>query len=334
MGASVSREADWWFLAVQVEVPEHLARRRRSGDGVVGVDLGITAAATLSTGEKVQAPCPLKGALRRLRIRSRRLSRKVEAAKRAARISGPIPRGTRLPVSKNRAKGARSLARLHARIARVRADWTHQLTNRLCRENQAVAIEDLNVKGMLANARLARAIADIGFHQVRRQLHEKAQRYGTAGACAGGAGRPLVSVEQAVFGVRREERHARPGRARMDLRWLRRLPRPRHQRWHQFETARNRRPCGAPCATRGEPGGNAWHCRRRRFGGRWESHACQARIRSAGRFGAGRERCALLRTVLRAGRVRTGRTRRVREVSRVADAGARAGSAGPVAHPG
>jgi putative transposase len=180
MGASVAREADWWFLAVQVEVLGQLARRRRTGDGVVGVDLGISAAATLSTGEKVQAPRPLKGALRRLlRIRSRRLSRKVEAAKRAAGISGLIPRGTRRPVSKNRTKGARSVARLHARIARVRADWTHQLTNRLCRENQAVAIENLNVKGMLANARLARAIADIGFYQVRRQLHDKAQRYGT-----------------------------------------------------------------------------------------------------------------------------------------------------------
>ncbi|MEN3275028.1 MAG: putative transposase, partial [Massilia sp.] len=256
MGASVAREADWRCLAVQVEVPEHLARRR-SGDGVVGVDLGITAAATLSTGEKVQAPRPLKGALRRLRLRGRRQSRKLEAAKRAAGISGPLPRGTRLPVSKNRTKGARSLARLHARIARIRNDFTHKLTNRLCRENQAVAIEDLNVKGMLANSCLARAIADIGFYQVRRQLHYKAQRYGTAGACAGGAGRPLVPVEQAVFGVRREERHARPGHARVDRRRLRRLPRPPHQRCYQLNTARYRRPCGAPCATRGEPGGNA-----------------------------------------------------------------------------
>jgi putative transposase len=160
MGAAVSREADWWCLAVQVEVPEHLARRRRSG-------------------EKVQAPRPLKGALRRLRMRGRRLSRKLEAAKRAAGIAGPVPRGTRLPVSKNRTKGARSLARLHARIARIRNDFTHKLTTRLCRENQAVAIEDLNVTGMLAKRCLARAIADIGFYQVRRQLYYKAQRYGT-----------------------------------------------------------------------------------------------------------------------------------------------------------
>ena len=179
MGASVSREADHWFLALQVEVPEQVARLRRSGDGVTGVDLGVSAAATLSSGEKMAAPRPLKTALRRLRIRSRRQSRKVNAAKRSAGISGPIPKGIRLTVSANRNKGARTLARLHARIARVRKDFMHKLTTRLCRENQTVVIEDLDVSGMLANARLARAIADVGFYEFRRQLQYKAKRYGT-----------------------------------------------------------------------------------------------------------------------------------------------------------
>jgi putative transposase len=179
MGASVSREADHWFLALQVDVPEQVAHRSRSRDGVTGVDLGISAAATLSSGEKFTAPRPLKAALRRLRIRSRRQSRKLEAAKAGAGITGRIPKGTRLPFSKNRNKGARSLARLHAHIARVRADFMHKLTTRLCRENQTVVIEDLNVSGMLANARLSRAIADAGFYELRRQLQYKALRYGT-----------------------------------------------------------------------------------------------------------------------------------------------------------
>jgi putative transposase len=179
IGASVVREADYWFLSVQVEVPEQFAFRPRSGDGVTGVDLGISAAATLSRGEKIAAPRPLKSALRRLRIRSRRQSRKLEAAKASAGITGPIPKGTRLPSSKNRANGARALARLHARIAHVRTDFMHKLTTRLCRENQALVIEDLNVRGMLANARLARAIADVGFYEFRRQLLYKAARYGT-----------------------------------------------------------------------------------------------------------------------------------------------------------
>jgi putative transposase len=179
IGASVSREADHWFLAVQVDVPEQIACLQRANHGITGVDLGVSAAATLSRGEKLAAPRPLKAALRRLRIRGRRQSRKVEAAKRIAGIAGSIPKGVRLPISANRTKGAMRLARLHARIARVRKDFLHKLTNRLCRENQTVVIEDLHVKGMLANARLARSIADVGFYEFRRQLQYKAQRYGT-----------------------------------------------------------------------------------------------------------------------------------------------------------
>ena len=177
IGASVSRDAYHWFLSVQVDVPDHVARLRRAGDGVTGVDLGASVAATLSNGEKIAAPRPLAAALRRLRIRSRRQSRKLEAAKSAAGIKGPLPKGTRLPVSKNRTCGARALARLHARIAGVRSDFMHKLTTRLCRENQVVVIENLNVRGMLANARLARAISDVGFYEFRRQLQYKAARY-------------------------------------------------------------------------------------------------------------------------------------------------------------
>ena len=179
MGACVSREADHWYLAVQVDLPEQESILRRSGDGVIGVDLGISAAAVLSNGEKIAAPRPLRKSKRRLRIRSRRHTRKLKAAKKAAGIVGAIPKGVRLPVSCNREKSARALARTHARIAHVRADFTRKLTTRLCRENQAVAVEDLHVRGMLANHRLARAIADVGFYEIRRQLQYKAQRYGT-----------------------------------------------------------------------------------------------------------------------------------------------------------
>lgn len=178
-GASVTRESDYWFLSIQVDVEEHDACLRRTGDGITGVDLGVTSAATLSTGEKIAGPRPLRVALRRLRIRSRRQSRKLAAARITAGIKGCIPKGTRLPVSKNRTKGTKVLARLHARIANVRHDFTHKLTTRLCRENQAVVIEDLNVSGMLANHKLARAIGDVGFHEIRRQLQYKAARCGT-----------------------------------------------------------------------------------------------------------------------------------------------------------
>lgn len=146
-----------------------------------GVDLGVKSAATLSSGEAIQAPKPLKAALRRLKLRSRRISRKIEAAKLEAGFSPKVrlPKGTRLPVSNNRKKSSASLARLHARIANIRADFTHKLTTRLCRENQAVVIEDLHVKGMLANDKLARAISDVGFGMFRSQIEYKAKRFGT-----------------------------------------------------------------------------------------------------------------------------------------------------------
>ena len=70
-----------------------------------------------------------------------------------------------------------ALARLHARIANIRAYFTHKLTTRICRENQAVVIEDLHVKGMLANDKLARTISDVGFGMFRLQIDYKAKRY-------------------------------------------------------------------------------------------------------------------------------------------------------------
>jgi len=181
LGTTVSRTADRWFVAVQVEVSDAQFYRARKAHGTVGVDLGIKAAATLSSGEAIDAPKPLKAALRRLKIRSRRVSRKLEAAKGAVGFApgAKLPQGTRLLVSNNRRKSAATLARLHARIANVRADFTHKLTTRLCRENQTVVIEDLYVKGMLANDKLARAISDVGLGMFRSQIEYKAKRYGT-----------------------------------------------------------------------------------------------------------------------------------------------------------
>jgi putative transposase len=167
LGATVSRAAQFY--------------RKRTAHDITGVDLGLKAAATLSSGESIDAPKPLKAMLRRLKILSRRLSRKVKAAKVAAGFApnARLPKGAKLPVSNNRKKSAATLARLHARIANIRADFLHKLTTRLCRENQAVVVEDLHVKGMLANDNLARALSDVGFGQFRAQMEYKAKRYGT-----------------------------------------------------------------------------------------------------------------------------------------------------------
>jgi putative transposase len=181
LGATVSCTADRWFVAISVEVPDAQFYRQRTAQGVTGVDLGLKAAAALSSGKVIEAPKPLRAALRRLKIRNRCLNRKVEAAKVATGFAQKhkLPKGAHLTVSNNRRKSAEALARLHAHIANIRVDFLHKLTTQLCRENQAVVIEDLHVKGMLTNNKLARTLSDVGFGMFRRQMEYKANRYGT-----------------------------------------------------------------------------------------------------------------------------------------------------------
>ena len=181
LGATVSRSADRWFVAIQVEMPAHEVLRKRTDEAIEGADLGISAAVVLSTGEKIRSPKPLKSALRRVKIRGSSVSRKLEASKLEAGIKpgSKIPKGTRLPVYNNRKKASLALAKTHYRIANIRTNFTHKLTTRLCCENQALGLEDLNVKGMLANHKLALAISDVGFGEIKRQAQYKAVLYGT-----------------------------------------------------------------------------------------------------------------------------------------------------------
>jgi putative transposase len=157
LSATVRQVADRWFVSVPVEVdmPETV----RENQAAVGIDLGVSTAATLSSGEKLPGPKALQAHLERLQRLSRGHSRKQ-------------------PGSHNRCKSALRLARLHARIANVRQDWLHQTTTRLVREFSLMGIEDLNVRGLMASEKLARHIADIGFREFRRQLEYKARLYG------------------------------------------------------------------------------------------------------------------------------------------------------------
>jgi putative transposase len=83
-----------------------------------------------------------------------------------------------IPQSKNMAKTQRRIARLHARIAQIRANALHQLTTMLVTRFDVIAIEDLPVAGMLNNHPLARALADMGFGAFRRQRESKAAQRG------------------------------------------------------------------------------------------------------------------------------------------------------------
>jgi len=154
---TISREADRWFASIAVEVEQ--TPPTSENQAVCGVDLGVSRLATISDGSIYEATHALRQEIRKLRRHSRRLSRKQKG-------------------SKNRGKARQRLAKLHARIVHVRRDSLHKLTTNLTSRFGTIVIEDLNVKGMLANRKLARAVADVGMYEFRRQLNYKAAMRG------------------------------------------------------------------------------------------------------------------------------------------------------------
>lgn len=159
ISATVSHVADRWFVSITVDAQENSHLPKAENQGAEGVDLGVKVLATLSTGETVSGPKAHKALLGQLRHCSRSLSRKQKN-------------------SANRHKAKVRLAKLHARIAAIRSDALHKLTTDLTRRFHTIGIEDLNVRGMVKNGRLALSVADMGFFEFRRQLEYKAAMRG------------------------------------------------------------------------------------------------------------------------------------------------------------
>jgi putative transposase len=163
LSATISRRADRWLVSFTCQV-RRADRRPRRPAATVGVDVGISQLAVLSSGEQIANPAPLAASLGKLRHLNRKL----------ARQQGPRgPEGTKRRPSAGWRKTRREISRLHARIANLRGEALHQLTSRLCMEYGTVVVERLHVAGMVRNRRLARTIADSGMGQVRRMLAYK-----------------------------------------------------------------------------------------------------------------------------------------------------------------
>lgn len=185
---TVRRETDGWYVIFTVE--ENQSRWFPKTGDVAGIDVGITAFATISTGEEIENPKFLRAAERGLKIAQRKVSKKKM-------------RGS------NRRKAVRLLAKRHMKIARQRLDFFHKTSLKLVKEFDHVVFEDLNIAGMIKNHHLAKSIMDAAWgtfldvHFAKAvnagRTAEKVNPYRTSQDCSECAARMKLSLAQRVF---------------------------------------------------------------------------------------------------------------------------------------
>ena len=151
---------DKFFISIIVDDETPIHENESFGhETTIGLDVGIKDFVTMSDGTKVANPKFLRTSLQRLKVLQQRYSKTKKG-------------------SKNREKAKQRVAIQHENIANQRKDFLHKLTTKLVRENQAIAVETLNVCGMMKNHCLAQAIGDVSWSEFFRQLEYKCEWHG------------------------------------------------------------------------------------------------------------------------------------------------------------
>ena len=146
-----------WFVSLLVD--DYTVEVLPPTSYKVGIDAGVTSLICTSNGEKITNPKHFNKLYQKLKRAQKELSRKTKG-------------------SKNRDKARLKVAKIHSFIKDARTDFLHKLTTRLVRENSLIAIEDLSVRNMIRNRKLARSISDAAWGELFRQLEYKCKWYG------------------------------------------------------------------------------------------------------------------------------------------------------------
>ncbi|NEO56989.1 MAG: IS200/IS605 family element transposase accessory protein TnpB [Okeania sp. SIO3B5] len=152
----IKDSANRYFASFVVETNSEFMPKTNNS---IGIDLGISTFATLSNGDKINAPKPLQKNLKKLAKFQHKFTRTEVGSKR-------------------REKARVRVAKLHGKIQDIRTDFLHKLSTDLVKKYDTIVLEDLNVSGMVKNRKLAKAISDLGWRKFRTLTESKCDKYG------------------------------------------------------------------------------------------------------------------------------------------------------------